>query len=77
MSMNKIKKNGMEIQFDEKTLAFSFKKEGQAVWTWEADYAPYMECGNLFRIHGKWNWIRLLLRDFLEQQGHICPGLLK
>lgn len=56
MSMNKIKKNGMEIQFDEKTLAFSFKKEGQAVWTWEADYAPYMECGNE----------KLYFRDALE-----------
>ena len=56
MSMNKIKKNGMEIQFDERTLAFSFKKEGQAVWTWEADYAPYMECGNE----------KLYFRDALE-----------
>ena len=140
MSMNKIKKNGMEIQFDERTLAFSFKKEGQAVWTWEADYAPYMECGNEklyfrdaleishepfrsgvgegilstysgFKKEGKivpykfqtivWvegatgdvycEWIHQQgclfrymeveldppsLRDFLEQQGHICPGLL-
>ena len=44
--MNKIKKNGMEIQFDEETLAFSFQKEGKDVWHWEADYAPYMECGD-------------------------------
>ena len=42
--MIKIVKNGMRIQLDENTLAFSFQKEGGREWRWNEDYAPYMEC---------------------------------
>lgn len=42
--MIKIAKNGMRIQLDENTLAFSFQKEGGREWRWNEDYAPYMEC---------------------------------
>lgn len=48
--MIKIVKNGMRIQLDENTLAFSFQKEGGREWRWDEHYAPYMECaeGNVF-----------------------------
>ena len=74
--MIKIVKNGMRIQLDENTLAFSFQKEGGREWRWDEHYAPYMECaeGNVFfrdaseishetfRLGKTGNWYRMSFR---------------
>ena len=42
--MYHIVKNQTEIEFDEKTLQFTFRKTGGTSWKWQEDYAPCMEC---------------------------------
>ena len=42
--MYHIVKNQTEIEFDEKTLKFTFRKTGGTSWKWQEDYAPCMEC---------------------------------
>lgn len=42
--MYHIVKNQTEIEFDEKTLQFIFRKTGGTSWKWQEDYAPCMEC---------------------------------
>lgn len=42
--MYHIVKNQTEIEFNEKTLQFTFRKTGGTSWKWQEDYAPCMEC---------------------------------
>ena len=42
--MYHIVKNKTEIEFNEKTLQFTFRKTGGTSWKWQEDYAPCMEC---------------------------------
>ena len=42
--MYHIVKNQTEIEFDEKTLKFTFRKTGGTSWKWQEDYTPCMEC---------------------------------
>lgn len=42
--MYHIVKNQTEIEFNEKTLQFTFRKTGGTFWKWQEDYAPCMEC---------------------------------